>query len=101
MPATKRDSLNMERSRQRYTKTIQIEPIEPARLQLSSGCLVVVIDSRGFSKPPLSKTVLTDEISVRQDAVLSTITAQPPCALHSILSKTFRKPAVTNGSPSP
>jgi hypothetical protein len=47
MPATKRDSLNMERSRQRYTKTIQIEPIEPARLQLSSGCLVVVIYSRG------------------------------------------------------
>jgi hypothetical protein len=35
----------MERSRQRYTKTIQIEPIEPARFQLSSGCLVVVIYS--------------------------------------------------------
>jgi hypothetical protein len=45
MPATKRDSLNMERSRQRYNKTIQIEPIEPARFQLSSGCLVVVIYS--------------------------------------------------------
>jgi hypothetical protein len=42
---------------------------------------VVVIYSRRFSKPPLSKTVLTDEISVRQDAVPSTISAQSPCAL--------------------
>jgi hypothetical protein len=39
------------------------------------------LDSRRFSKPPLSKTVLTDEISVRQDAVPRTITARPPCAL--------------------
>ena len=39
------------------------------------------MNSRWFSKPPPSKMVLTDEISVRQVAVPRTITARPLRAL--------------------
>src|SRR6266850_36551 len=44
------------------------------------GCrhYLIKVALRRFSKPPPSKTVLTDEISVRQTAVPRTITARPP-----------------------
>jgi hypothetical protein len=42
---------------------------------------LIKVALRRFSKPPPSKTVLTDEISVRQGGVPRTITARPPRAL--------------------